>query len=413
MENHNFQNSSLTPKNVFEVLEKNNIKQRFGDVIFDLCLWLITWISNESLKWKFESVPISSLFLRKICSHNDKQVIKILIDAGIIVKTMEANYFVKESNEYCINKKFTASKTNSLMPRFYRSSTLQRRIARNYRQDLLQNKLNKKLESNFLYKMLTEKTSFNSDASMEYISNTYIESSQEYKIRYETINYLREGFIWGHYARHCNRFYSTFTQLPSDLRPFVVIDKEQTDKVYFDICNSQVQMFIFDILSKNKDLLETKDSARFFELVSNNDKDFYSEMIQIIDVDETRDTIKPLFSHLLYNINSRFIGLVNDSKLKDFYVKFKLHFPTVWQYLQKIKSNKTACSKFSVLLMNLESDFILNKVAKKLYKENIALVTIHDEFMVNREHEFRAEEIFVEESLKYFGNVLKYKKSII
>jgi hypothetical protein len=170
---------------------------------------------------------------------------------------------------------------------------------------------------------------------------------------------------------------------------------------------------VHDILSNNKELLDKKDSAQFFELVGNQDKDFYTDMIQILEVDETRETIKTLFSQLLYNINTRFIGLVDDSKIKDFYDKFKLHFPTVWQYLQKIKKNKKDCSKLASILMNIESDFILNKVAKRLYKGNISLITIHDGFMVNREHESIAEEIFIEESIKFFGVVLKFKKEVI
>ncbi len=413
MEKHSYLNSSITPKNVFEVLKANNISQNFGDEIFDLCLWIISWISNESLKWKYDSVPVSCLLLRKICSHHDKKVIKVLIDTGILLKTKDANLFTKESNEYSIGEKFKACKTNPIIPRFYRSNLVLKRIVKHYREVMHVNKLNRKLNSNFLYKMLIEKTSFDSDRAMEYTLSTYQESSTEFKLRFEIINYIKEGFIWGHFAKHCNRFYSTFTQLPSDLRPFIVIDNQIKEKVYFDICNSQIQLFQHDILSNNKVLLDKEDSAQFFELVGNQDKDFYTDMIQILEVDETRETIKPLFSHLLYNINSRFIGLVNDGKLKVFYEKFKIHFPTVWQYLQKIKKNKKACSKFASILMNKESDFILNKVAKRLYKEKISLITIHDGFMVNQVHEFRAEEIFVEESNNYFGSVLKFKKENI
>ncbi len=202
MEKHNFLNSSITPKNVFEVLGKNNIKQKCGDEIFDLCLWLIMWLRTESLKFKTENIPVSSLLLRKICSHHDKQVIKILIDSGIIVRTNEANYFKNKSNEYSISKEFAVSKANPLIPRYYRSDVLIRRIARNYRNELKQNKLNRNLQNNFLYKMLNEKLSYDSDRALEYIMSTYQESSPEFKLRFEIINYISEGFIWGHYAKH-------------------------------------------------------------------------------------------------------------------------------------------------------------------------------------------------------------------
>ena len=277
----------------------------------------------------------------------------------------------------------------------------------------MKNKLNKKLEGNFLFKMLSNRTSFNDVGASEYIGKTYLENSPEYKLRFELINYFKEGFVWGHYAKHCNRFYSTFTQLPSDLRRFIVIDNNDTDKVYFDICNSQIQLFAHNILLKNKSLLENKDSETFFNLISDKEKDFYTEMIKILGVDETRDSIKPLFSHLLYNINTRFTGWIKDKNIKDFYNQFKANFPTVWSYIQKIKTNKKACSRFAILLMNLESDFILDKVAKRLHKEKITLITIHDGFLVNKEYEFIAEQIFIEESMRNFDKVLKFKKEVV
>jgi hypothetical protein len=413
MKSHGFRNSSITPKNVFEVLKKNNVHNEYGDEIFDLCLWFITWVYNEMMKWKNKSVPMYSGFLRIICSHHDKLVIEILTNAGIIIKTKSANYFTKVCTEYSINDEFTACKTNPLIPRYYRSDTLLRRINRNYHLEMKQNILNRNLENNFLFKMLTEKISFDGECAIEYLNSTYLESSSEYKLRFDFISFLQEKFIWGHYAKNCNRFYSIFTQLPSDLRAFIIIDNQKSNKVYFDICNSQVQLFVHDILMKNKNLLDKKDSTMFFDLISSVEKDFYSEMINILEVNETRETIKPLFSNLLYNINTRFIGLVDDSKIKEFYEKFKLHFPTVWKYLQTIKANKKTCSKFAVTLMNIESDFILNKVAKRLNKDKISLVTIHDGFLVNEEHEAIAEQYFVEESLKYFGQVLKFKKEMI
>lgn len=413
MKTRNFLNSSITPKNVFEVLNENNIKQTYGNEIFDLCLWLVTLISIESNKKKKECIPLFSVFLRSICSHHDKTVIKILIDLKIIRRSLEASYIDKKCSEYSINKEFCSSKNNKLIPRFYRSDLVVKRILRNNKNDILKNKLNKELEKNFLYKMAIEKTSFDYDSALEYINFTYIDSSIEYKTRFEILNYINEGFLWAHFARNCNRFYSTFTNLPSDLRKFILIDNIKSDKVYFDICNSQIQLLMHEVLSKNAILFEKKDAVKFFELVKNNDKDFYSEMITILGVNETRDTIKPMFSNLLYNINTRIASKAYDENLREFYLSFKKSFPTIWKFIYTKKLNKKACSDFATILMNVESDFILNKVAKRLYKDKITVITIHDGFLVNTEYESVAEKYFIEESMEYFGNIIKYKKEEI
>ena len=71
-------------------------------------------------------------------------------------------------------------------------------------------------------------------------------------------------------------------------------------------------------------------------------------------------------------------------------------FPTIYQFIKNWKKEKGDYRFLSYELQRLESDFIFNKVIKKLYSldDEIKIITVHDSIIVNTKYKDIANIIF-------------------
>ena len=357
---HDISTSSFTPLNVYEYLKRYGVRRIYEDEVFDLCLWLVSYINYKMMYFKETSVPIPTSFLIKFCgSRYDKLVIDILLEHGILKRTVEANKSLHLCNEYILTDNFLPIGKNYIRARGYRSQTFFRRLNRNLRKKEVENKLNKNLEKDMLYKILKNNITFDCESALYYIESRYGLDSYDYSIRRNFITYIQENNILAKYGNNCNRFYSTYTQMPSDLRPFIIIDGIITDKVYFDISNCHFQLLVHDILRKNISFSDNKDSQLFFNMIIDSENDFYSEMVKLFDVDISRDTMKTIFSIILYSNcqyspDTKVHNKISVELIKDINKKFQKLFPTIATFL-KNSTKKTGTKK----AQEMRSDFAL------------------------------------------------------
>lgn len=110
--------------------------------------------------------------------------------------------------------------------------------------------------------------------------------------------------------------------------------------------------------------------------------------------DNPKELMKPITFELLFSSND------TSSKEKDwFYEKF----PTISNVLMKIK--EIDYRKLALLLQNIESDIILNKVTKFISKQYpyVFMLTIHDSIMTLPEHANIVQKVIIDVTLELFG----------
>lgn len=84
-------------------------------------------------------------------------------------------------------------------------------------------------------------------------------------------------------------------------------------------------------------------------------------------------------------------------------------FPSVFEALIDLK--KDDYTRFPILLQNLEAKFVLDNIGKKLMKEGIKFLTIHDSIVVNNTETLQyVEDMMKEEFQKQFGFVPNFKR---
>lgn len=110
--------------------------------------------------------------------------------------------------------------------------------------------------------------------------------------------------------------------------------------------------------------------------------------------DNPKELMKPITFELLFSSND------TNSKEKDwFYEKF----PTISNVLMKIK--EIDYRRLALLLQNIESDVILNKVTKFISKHfpNVFMLTIHDSIMTLPEDAYIVQKVIIDITSELFG----------
>lgn len=121
----------------------------------------------------------------------------------------------------------------------------------------------------------------------------------------------------------------------------------------------------------------------------------------------TRDEVKDIFFPIFFSKNklgkSR-NGIVPYAKDKAI---FREVYPFVADCIEILKKNDHA--KLPIFLQKLESYVFIDIIAKKLIEEGIIPFTIHDSFIVEREHEEKTLEIMKNTFIELFGNLPNFK----
>jgi len=202
------------------------------------------------------------------------------------------------------------------------------------------------------------------------------------------------------------RLDSNLTNMPSDLRPFIVGYKNMS---YLDLSNSQPVLFNI-LLKKHREGASKKvvsELDRYLEATTSGL--WYEELIRVFDITKygnpetttfatSRNTAKKTWMLLAYSQNKDLRGLKK---------RFAEEYPFISSVMKYIKKEKY--EQFAITLQIIESEFFIDKICRILVSEGILPYTLHDGLLVPNEFEKRTLEVMSEVLLKEIGVVPQIK----
>lgn len=287
---------------------------------------------------------------------------------------------------------------------------------RKIKDELINQKLNdrskrsieKVLQMSLAYQYLAEKNTYiriNYEAAADFNLDCYFKP-EEKKSRFESNFYSINAFKDKEYRFKVddfgNRIHTNLTNLKSDLRGFLTVDRMPLGQV--DIKNSQPLFFYLHI--RDLDLIPFSEKELYKQLVE--DGEFYEFFMQKLGIPlEQRGDVK----HKI--LAALFFDLFREEESK--YVKvFREEFPSIVEYIERIR--KEDHKHLARILQRAESGFVIEKVVTRYiekygeYSEFIS--TIHDSIVVKTDMLKEAEQImmecFVSERIKPQLSIAKF-----
>jgi hypothetical protein len=193
-----------------------------------------------------------------------------------------------------------------------------------------------------------------------------------------------------------SRVYHNLTSLKREHRAY--IDFDGLPMLMTDISNSQILMSILEMIKFQKIISGigictlTSDLKRFKELCESGQ--FYEYLIQKSCYKGDRNDFKKLFFQEVYYSRN------NNWKNQNIKEIFKKEFPTVFATITKMK--KKDYKEFSKRLQRFEANVVIDGVYRKLLKENVKCLTLHDAIICNNKEDLlKAERLISQELLKF------------
>lgn len=203
------------------------------------------------------------------------------------------------------------------------------------------------------------------------------------------VDCIRQEQIYFHFDDY-GRFHTPFTILPKQLRNNC-LTIEDVDISEVDIPNSQ-PLFLLKLIHLNSHIqIEEGELELFSTLV--RDGNFYQHLSKVFGNKNIKE-VKKLVFEILFGQN-------NPNSLSKIFCGF---FPTIFNFLKTIKRERGDYRWVSHQLQKLESDFIFNRVIKKIYARdpNIKLFTVHDSIFCRKDRYDFVLNIFLLEIKKEF-----------
>ncbi len=362
-----------------------------------------TLYHGQKLKTDFIIDILNSFYEKYILSKNDKPIklrlsseilqrkyhtykpyLNYLIDEGYITKS--CNHFKGERcNEYKFIKNMESCKFVEYMNY---DSSLHKRLLKFYNDPdnfksspVIDDEVLKFTKNNLNHINLDYENakSFLEDIAIEkkkYLKNL----SAIRKIKHEQIYAKKDKY---------GRLHTNLTVIKREIRnKYLTIDGEIAKEI--DIKNSQ-PFFLLKLISDNMNLIGDvgDDFMTYFDAVINGTLyEYIKEQTGKQDRSEVKKWIyKVLFSNTYVE-----------------YDDFSNIFPTVYQFIKSYKV-KFGYKELSHKLQRIESNFIFNKVCKKLIDLGIIYFTVHDSICVKTSDFIVAESIFSGEMEKYITNL--------
>jgi hypothetical protein len=203
------------------------------------------------------------------------------------------------------------------------------------------------------------------------------------------VDCIRVGQIYYHFDDY-GRFHTPFTILPKNIRNnCLTIDNNDISEI--DIPNSQ-PLFLLKLIGMNRHIpVEEVEYELFSDLV--RDGVFYQHLSKVCGNKSLKEVKKNVFEILFgYNIQN------STSRI------FSGFFPSIFNFLKVIKKEHGDYRWVSHQLQRLESDFIFNRVIKKIYSmdPHIKLFTVHDSIFCRKDRFRFVDNIFISEIKKEF-----------
>lgn len=324
-----------------------------------------------------------------------------------------ANKEIKENNKYGLNELFELTCDVTKSDYLYKTPT----------KTLLNKKYNGSNAIRILGNKHVDKFRLDTDAAYQYIHDSIVKISNksEFDRYFNNVKNTISFMIWAvkhieaeasngtllfrrskaHYKGvkgkliHPSRVYTNLTNLPSDLRQFMVGASEM---VMLDITNSQPLFFnkiIESYLKKDKKNVVLKFEYELFKekTIAGKWYEYMRDEIYKLKPDrQARNQCKKNWMLLAYSKNG------NQKRVK---APFNKHFPELNKII--IAGKVTAHREFAVRLQSEESKVFIDSICKKLIKNEIIPFVIHDAIVVNKTECSKAKSIMEECLTKHFG----------
>jgi len=213
------------------------------------------------------------------------------------------------------------------------------------------------------------------NVEIDYVKSIFFldSSKQEHDIYQKnkySVESIKDKHIFYHFDNY-GRLHTNFTILKSFIRKnCLLIDGEETCEI--DIKNSQ-PLFLNTILEYHAELIDPTEK-KFYNFLTIEGKfyQFLQEKFQIKD----KNVVKEITYKVLFGKNYQ-------NKLDKIYSQL---FPSIYAFIKKFKKDKGDYRSLSYELQKSESDFLFNKVIKRIMINNpeVKILTCHDSIICKK-----------------------------
>lgn len=419
-------------------------------------IFLIHYLINSPNMKKGEDNPYHSLKGKKIVrvlDCNPYRYVKILLKNEIIERD---KYYIpgEKSYKYRITDKFKYKMVYyELLPE---SQLFKRIIEQNYR-----SKTNNSRFPHYIKEMNKKlmKLEFDFEGARQLVYKCEDPRKQlSYMI---AINNLQDKrFRWYNIGDQNGRYYSNFTNLKSDYRPFI-----KGDFICYDLKNSQILLFNHILQSLNIAIVALQDSNieptleetikflhgstlsiclnkhvirlvkkfgiqrfnrirkirknRVDELNTNfskfdkwaNSGSFYEIFAEKSGYGLSKDEMKKIVYAVFFSANitektikgKKMLRYIPYEKEKKVFAKT---FPVIYEIIKLLKEKEH--NKFAIFLQKTESIIFIDKISKELVDIGIVPFTLHDSIVIEREHQDKTKEVIDKVFLEELGYIPQF-----
>ena len=277
------------------------------------------------------------------------------------------------------------------------------------------------------------------DEAIEYVNSNYEGKEKVYALR-SIYNLKSTKTRYFKRNKTNNRLDTNLTNLKSELRQFII-----GDYVNIDLRNSQPYLLsqFIDILITNKDdrnlqgynLCCKDEKLNVFKVFDNKELQRVLLIPQLSTVKENeeiigfkkicseglfydyflelessegmlRKEVKAMMFAILFSRNYFYINRRRVVPYKSQKERFETVYPIIYEITRILKDKEHG--RLAIALQLFESFIFIDIIAKELCENGIIPLTIHDSFMVKREHEEKALAIVTKRFDAIFGSVPKF-----
>ena len=346
--------------------------------------YLIDIIHNLMLKYYFKkenSFIINATILKQKYGHEYKAYVDYLVENRII--SMKCNYKAGVTSRiYQLNPNIFKSK-------IYRFKNEDKILIKKYKKKVFETidfvDANKStIKQEIREKLISDLFSVDIDfeRSIFFLDCLKKEDIDIYNRNVYSVESINDKHIFYHFDDY-GRLHTNFTILKSFIRKnCLLIDGEETCEI--DIKNSQ-PLFLCKLISDSMSAWVNKDEFEFFKTLVINGN-FYQYLMQLSGIKEKSKvkelTYKVLFGRNRYNSKSD--------------IFFSQLFPTIYHFIKLYKKEFGSHKVLAHYLQRAESDFVYNKVIKKLMLlyPDLKIVTVHDSIIFTKKYRSEVQTIF-------------------
>lgn len=187
------------------------------------------------------------------------------------------------------------------------------------------------------------------------------------------------------------RIHTNYTILKKEIRnKYLFIDGENISEI--DIKNSQ-PFFLLKLIEQNLHLMDNKNEdlqIYFNQVINGRFYEYLQEQSGVVERNDIKKWVYKIFFNKLYYESDLFNNI----------------FPTINHFIKSYKK-ENGYKSLSHRLQNIESDFIFNRVCKRLIEKEIIYFTVHDSICVKQSEYEVVKSIFYKEFEKYVVEVRK------